>query len=300
MKRGLRVLLQRWHVLLLATVCYAFAGLIVALPLWESMTASGLVQLPDADRKLWSPGGLLLIEWLRLEGRQLAGAFNVSLWLLVLFGAVLLFPVALLFAALSEPVRTSYVHLVYKSFVCLPPFALLWGLTLLMRACLLTALLLVWQGSLAAASTPSKPWLTLAALSLATLGWCLTGLLQDMARAWVMGHDAGVFRAIGLSLKNLATRPIAMLVAYLVPNALTVSIILLASWISKFALGMAASSAFPLALFGFNVCLLLVLALRTLWFERTVSIAFSFSLLAPDDTRANSDAPGDPNPNRDA
>lgn len=64
-------------------------GFLVALPVSAAIGASGVSALPQADRALFEPGGLLLLELVRTEGRSLPAALGVSGWLLLSFGLAL-------------------------------------------------------------------------------------------------------------------------------------------------------------------------------------------------------------------
>jgi hypothetical protein len=300
MINSIQEVLPRTRVVLLAAACYAFAGLIVALPLWESLKASSIVQLPSADQKLWTPGGLVMVEWLRLEGKQIALALNVSAWLLVLCGVALLFPVALLYWGLSQGPRTDYTSLARKSLLSLPPFALLWGITLLARASLLTLLVLLWQLALSNIGAPAKPWLTLSALGLGVLCWSLPSLLQDLARAWVVARGAVAFSAIRLAFRSFLTRPLPTLAAYTGPNLAALGVVLLSLRLTKLHASPPGSYVLLLMLVGYNTSLFFVLLLRALWYQRALGIALSSSPPAPVDTRASSGEPDDPSPSRDA
>jgi hypothetical protein len=78
-------------------------GWLVALPLIEAVSTSGVSELPQADRALFEAGGLWLVELVFREMHALTAGLRAGLWL-GLAALLLRTPViALLFAASYEP-----------------------------------------------------------------------------------------------------------------------------------------------------------------------------------------------------
>src|SRR5690606_22420323 len=69
--------------------CYRVVGAGVMLRTNQALEASQITRHPQPERALLEPGGLLLVEWLRLDGGNLMAAANASMWLAVA-GALLL------------------------------------------------------------------------------------------------------------------------------------------------------------------------------------------------------------------
>lgn len=101
--RHLRPRSSLGYVLVINWLSRALLGWLVALPLIEAVSGSGIHSLPQADRALFEAGGLWLLELGFREMHALLAGLRASLWL-ALAALVLRTPVsALLYSASVDP-----------------------------------------------------------------------------------------------------------------------------------------------------------------------------------------------------
>ena len=113
---------QLWR---LRVACLGVFGLAIliawalSLPLVSSIRASPLMRVPDAGRCILEPGGLMLLELLRLSGDALGAAFSLTSALAA--GLMLLSPLAIIAGARllfppNTPARPSLVVVMLRSY----------------------------------------------------------------------------------------------------------------------------------------------------------------------------------------
>ncbi len=203
LRRPLAVTLV-WTARLTAAYC-------ISRPLVETLTR----HIGFDDRHLFEPGGLLLLEVVRLRTDALVGALWASLPLLMVFQLILLGPVAALLAALNAPERLDLRAWFARTGKLIPRFT---ALALMSWA---AAGLLVFLSVLAIGLLARGPWANLdqlgsriglaASTGAAGCVVCLVGLVHDLARAVVVRDDAGIRESLGAALKTLARRPFCLL-----------------------------------------------------------------------------------------
>ncbi len=289
-----RIVYRRWGLILLVAACRLTVAAGVTLPLWEAVDATSLGRLPGGDSSLFEPGGLILVEWLRLEGSQLIHAVQASLLLSILGGLLLLFPLALLIAGLTDTKRLRFADHGLRAFLALPRLVLLAGLTCVVQTLSVLALLLAFSALSATFSPDDRGWLLLAFLGVGLLLCAAAGIVEDLARAGVMAHGLGVRASLAHALDTCRQKPIAVAWVSGVPAALATLLVFGTTW---WTLYLSVPRHWP-AWLDFTVhetCFVLLVALRAVWLHGALGLT-SFSQPAPGDTREGSDEPVDPIP----
>lgn len=209
--RGALESLRRPRAVALVWLARLLVAWIVASPLARTLTAQGTTDLPRGDAVLFDPGGLWLVEALRLGWPVLRSELRGTL----LVGGVLawlsLIPLAVLLVALASPYRTPVASAGSRAIALFPRLTLLFGATLLLQGAVI-------GGAVFAALELQERWGTswderssdLCALGVLALGLVLAlaiGILQDLARAALIDDDGGAIRAtrraLGLGKRNL-------------------------------------------------------------------------------------------------
>ena len=294
---------QAWRKLGKLKLLIAFVALykllvsaVVLLPWSSALEASALSRLPSADRALFMPGGPFLVEWLRLEAPQLIAALKASLWLGLFGGVFLLFPVALLLAALSDD-EPSFAKHSQRAFVAMPRFVLLFGSTTLVQSLYMMMLVLLW-GMLSSGLAPAaQTWLLSASIAAAIAGWLLSNIIQDLARAAVVGQRLATAAALMRAVRVFLQHPAKVLGHYAVPTTAALIVVPCSMALTDLLIFEASTDPHVGATFLVHqTCFLLLVALRTVWLHSALSLVSS-SGPRPVDTRADSGAQDDPNLN---
>ncbi|HEY6728885.1 MAG TPA: hypothetical protein VI197_32965 [Polyangiaceae bacterium] len=274
MIESLLVLRRRWGLVVAVALANLCASSVAIAPWSEAVRGGGLSAFPDPDAALFAEGGMLFVEWLRVDGVALLAALKASLWLGAVAALACLLPAALLLVGLADRERLSATRHGRRVFALLPALSVLFGATLLCQALLVLLSVLLWGLCLSAADPGAYPWLTLALGLLVLLSWGLPSLFQDLTRAVIVGRDTPLLAALSGAFRLLVTEPVQILTAYLVPAAL--------GWLVAAAcLGLTALLARqkPPELadwsnFGLHqACMLLLVALRAYWLTRALHLA---------------------------
>lgn len=212
-----------------------FAALI-ALPLASALVSPGVSALPAGDAALFAPGGLYLVETLRLALPALTSALPVAGWLLALASVLGALPVGALLFAAHHP-EEGVLRCMQRALGHLPRLLLLGGIGLLGQA-LILVFATVGAGGLRSALTAGSgaPVGDFAALAVVLLGIgsaAVMGLWCDLARASSIAHPLGVAQCWQHALRCARTRPATVLIAYCAP----VSLVLAAGIAVGFAVG---------------------------------------------------------------
>jgi len=298
MSETLLVLRRRWGLLLFTAAANLIVSSLAATPWAEAVKSGSLSAFHDPDAALFADGGMILVEWLRVDGPALVGALRATLLLTGVSALGLLFPAALLCVGLADSERLSFARHGQRAVRTLPRFLLLFGGTLVCQALLVVLCVVAGGAGMSALEPPHYPWLCLALLLCTLLAWALPSLLQDLTRAVLVTSESRVPAALGQATRVLLNQPGRVLGSYLVPAALG-ALVALASLALTAKLATQSSSELGawsnFALHQASVCLLVVL--RAYWLVRALSFV-SASPPALADTRADSGEPGDPSPDR--
>jgi hypothetical protein len=207
------------------------AGL--TLPFARVVSATGIGQFPAGDRLLFEPGGLHLLELLRLAGPELMALGEGSLRLLVVAGFIAVVARALTYSVLSSTERDTG-SVVARSLTLLPGYLLIAGLALLAQV-LTIGLALMFatklQELLAASSEPRGD---LAFVATAVLGVVLAlsiGAVAELARASLANEATGTVAAIGRGLELARRFPARLFSRWAGYGASGLTLALGASWL---------------------------------------------------------------------
>lgn len=270
----LLVLRRRWGLCAFVALANLVVSSLAATPWTEAVKSGSLSAFHDPDAALFAGGGMILVEWLRMDGPSLVGALQAMLRLAGVSALVLLFPAALLFVGLADSERLSVARHGQRAARALPRFLLVFGGTLLCQA-LLVLLSVVLAGVGMRALEPAyAPWLSLALVLLVLLAWALPSLLQDLTRAVLVTSEARVPAALGRAARIFLSHPVRVLGSYLLPAALgwlvvAASLGLTAKLAPQSHTELAAWSIF--AVHQAALCLLVVL--RACWLIRALRFA---------------------------
>jgi len=300
----LLVLRRRWGLLAFTALANLVLSSLAATPWALAVKSGSLSAFHDPDAALFADGGMILVEWLRVDGPALLGALRAVLLLTSVSALVLLFPAALLVVGLADSERLSFARHGQRAVAALPRFLLLFGGTLLCQALLVLLCLVLGGAGMGALAPAYSPWLSLALALTLLLAWALPSLLQDLTRAVLVTSESRVPAALGRAIRILLSQPLRVLGSYLVPAALawlvaSVGLVLTA----KLARQSHAEIAGWLNFVVHQASLCLLVALRAYWLVRALGFASSFassSPPAPADTRAGSGEPDDPSLDRGA
>jgi len=300
MMKSLAFLKRRWGLLALVLAANLIVSSIAITPWSEAVRSGSLAGLPDPDAALLAEGGLVFVEWLRLDAASLLGALRATLWLAGLGALVQLLPAALLLVGLSDTHRLSLRRHGRRAVAVLPPFLLLFGSTLVCQALLVCLWVVLWGVCMTAAEPGAYPWLTLGLAALALLSWGLPSMLQDLTRAVLVNHETRVLGALGRGVGLFLAHPGRMLAAYLVPAGLGWLVAAASLGLTaKLALVKPAELADAANFAVHQACVLLLVALRAYWLSRALELS-NASQPAPGDTREGTGEPGGPSPDHGA
>lgn len=276
MTESLLLLGRRWRLLVVTAVANLVVSSIAAAPWSEAVRSGGLSAFPDPEAALFAEGGMIFVEWLRLDGPHLLGALRASLWLAGVAALASLFPAALLIVGLADAEPLSVARHGRRALALVPAFFLLFGSTLLCQALLVLLSVLLWGLCMGAAEPDAYPWLTLGLGLCTLLSWALPSMLQDLTRAVLVARGTRVVGALTAAVRLLGTQPARVLTAYLVPAAL--------GWlvaIASLALTAKLARQTPPELadwsnFGVHqACILLLVTLKAYWLHRALHLTRS-------------------------
>ena len=220
MIEALLVLRRRWGLLALTALANLVVSSLASTPWAEAVRSGSLNAFADPDAALFGDGGMLLVEWLRVDAGMLVGALRATLLLAGVSALALLFPAALLLVGLADGERLSLARHGQRALAALPRFLLLFGGTLLCQA-LLVMLSVVLGGVCMNALQPAHyPWFSLAIGLAVLLAWALPSLLQDLTRAVLVTSGVRVPAALAQAMRLILSQPARVLGSYLIPAAL--------------------------------------------------------------------------------
>jgi hypothetical protein len=199
-----------------------FAGLLLGLPLYSAVSASGIGHFEGADRLLFQPGGLYLTELTRLLFSALVPLGNTALVTALALALLLLLPHGALLAALADREQQPYSALLGRGARSFPALVALSGLTLIAQG----TLLVFFSGVASAARRPfsdsAPPVADAVALALLALGGVVAlalGVARDLCRAAAVVESSDGRSALRTGLLTLKRRPGRVIHGYLLPAA---------------------------------------------------------------------------------
>lgn len=274
MIESLLALRRRWGLVVAIALLNLCLSSIAIQPWSQAVRGGSLRAFPDPDAALFAQGGILFVEWLRIDGAALLAALRASLWLSGVAALASLIPAALLMVGLADTDRLSMARHGRHAIAVVPAFAVLFGATLLCQALLVLLCVLLWGLCMGAVEPGAYPWLTLGLALLTLLSWTLPSVLQDLTRAVIVARGTRLLGALSGAFRLLATAPARILAAYFGPAAL--GWIVAAASLSLTAL-LARQEPPELADFAnfalHQACILLLVALRAYWLQRALRLA---------------------------
>lgn len=206
----------------------------VAQPICDVFRGLGVGSSPLEDAGLFEPGGILLVEALRLARTALGSSLLTAFIMLSVLGLLSLLPLSGLMVALSLPERLPRAAWFAEALRRLPRFVLLSGLTLLGQAAVLIGFILVHTplrrllGNYLndrQADLGSFAWFTLTALALSALS-----IWQDLARAASVQSEANALTAIRHGFDTLRAHLLRALGAWLLATSAAAAIVAVAAF----------------------------------------------------------------------
>lgn len=215
----------------------AVAGFVLGYPLARTLGALGATALPDGDLAFFAPGGLHLLEALRLGVRLIPASLESATFVSVLLGIVGLFPLAVALADLLDPAGTRRDHFGVAADRA-PTLLFLSGATILGQAgiAIITALA-VTAASTITDSLRDERTADLVPLVVGLGGLvavAAVGVLQDVARAAAMRHGARGLDAVRVAGRTLVATPRAVVRGFLGPMVGTVLVVIGAATLTSF------------------------------------------------------------------
>ena len=274
----LLALRRRWG--LLATIALVNLGLSsLALTPWsQAVRSGGLSAFPDPDAALFAQGGLIFVEWLRLERAALLGALQASHRLAGVAALVGLLPAALLTVGLADAdsARLSAARHGRRALAVVPAFSVLFGATLACQAVFVLLSALFWELCMGASQPGAYPWLTLGFGLLILLSLGLPSLVQDLTRAVIVERGSRVLGALSAAFRLFANAPFRVLAAYSIPALLGWLVAAASLSLTARLARLQPSELADWANFALHqACILLLVALRAYWLHRALQLVRS-------------------------
>lgn len=184
---------------------------------------------PSSDLALFEPGGLFLLEAIRLGRPALAAELPRTMWILLAAAYLGLVPLAALMASLTQRGRLRLRELAAASLRPLGAFSLLLGLALSAHAVLGGLTLFVASALFTRLEEQNAALAQAAVLVTALLVAMAIGVAHDLARAHAVLREARVTEAVRAGIAALGARPLLSWALRFVAGAALVAI---AAWLS--------------------------------------------------------------------
>lgn len=248
------------------------AGLVVSYP--AARTLSAFSPSPDGDALLFAPGGLHLMEALRLGWRPLGAAAESTSAVGLGLAFAGLFPLAASLALLAHP-RATVPEAAARAAEALPGLLLLGGATVLAQgAVAVFSSMALSQLSYSLGSLANEKTADLLVLlaGLVVLSVVLTlGLVQDLARAAIVHHRMRPVGAAIVGLRALVARPGAVARGWLGPAGLGVALVGATAWaVGAIDVSRPGAGRIAAALALHQATVLVLAGLRVRWLSRTL------------------------------
>lgn len=225
---------RRW--LALAVLLYAGRvvwAVLLALPLCGALLSRGVEHLPLGDAHLFEPGGMYLLEALRLAKPALSASAPLALILLLLGLMFNVLPATAVVHAVAD--REARLPLCYqRALASFPRFLLLGGIGFALQclALLLGVAVALWARTLVTSGSGAiSGELAFAAVALLTLlSMTGIGIVIDLARAASIQSPGDVWRGLEQALRCVNAGRIRLLWAWATPFTLLLMLTLLTGY----------------------------------------------------------------------
>jgi hypothetical protein len=206
----------------------AVTGFVFGYPVARTLGALGASALPDGDREFFAPGGLHLLEALRLGVRILPSALESATFAGILVSIAGTFPFAV---ALTDVLNPSWTRRERfgRAAERAPTLLVLTGATVLVQALVLTFTVMIatgagsLAGSLRNERTSDLPPLVVGAVGL--LLCFAIGVVQDLARAAAVRHATGALESVRVAARTLSSAPGAVCRAFVTPALAAIALV---------------------------------------------------------------------------
>ena len=274
------------------------ASAALALPIAGAIRGTGVTELPNGDRALFEPGGLILLETARTLSPYTSGLVTSSLLTGFALAALLVVPQAILLVALSRSERRSVSDVVAEAVPRLPALYSLAGFGFLLR-CLLFGLFITLAGfarEAAAGGNPRTEDLVFVAVALlGAFGWIAGGAFTDLSRAACVEAKLGVRGAALVALGVIRARPLRVVACYaLYSSSALLLVIAIAGVVSALDVSRPEAWRFAAVAALHQLAALTLALLRARVLSETLALVSDRRLRSPVDTFAGSAAPADP------
>lgn len=254
----------------------AIAALLIAAP--AGILAGSIVSgYPRGDAELFDPGGVMLIEAVRLARHSLMSLL-VQGGLGALVAAFLgLLPFAALIVALGHEGKLSARFLAARAFAPMGSLAILWGTALLAQAVVVLLVVLVGERLLAQTALDStrEDLARLGVFGLGALAALAIGVLHDLARVIAVLEGRGFYLSSARALRVMERSYGRILWAYAWRGVLTLAAIAAAGLIAH---RIPLAESFWLVAIATQISIFLAVFLRASW----LSAAIRAATLAPE------------------
>lgn len=227
-----RALKRRLAAVAIDLAARIFAGLLLGLPLFSVVSASGIGQFEAGDRLLFQPGGLYLGEVARLSFAALVPLTNTALVTALSLSVLLLLPHGALLAALADREQQPFAMLLGRGASSFPALVALSGLTLIAQGVVLvffSGVAGTARGSISGSSPPVSDGVALALLAVGGLLALGLGVVCDLCRAAAVVNRADGRSALRGGLLALQRKPGAVARGYLAPASVGLTLFVLAA-----------------------------------------------------------------------
>lgn len=280
MSPALRRVGQRWGAIALSWSFQLLLALLLAAPLVAALSGTGIANHPRGDAVLFEPGGLYLIEALRLGAGAALSALQVSFVSFVVLGMLGLFPLAALLSALRSDGKLRVASWLGEAIAHVPSFVLIGGVTWLGRAALALFFVLVYsllEGPVGAAFNERNADLVLISGALVcAIAFAALGIAADLARAARVRFGLRALGAFRTGLGTFGQRPFAAVVGWLIPASWSVALIALAAiLVGLLAVDQPESWRVLGAFVVHQLTAIGLIALRALWLHRSLELVGS-------------------------
>lgn len=256
------------------------ASWLIVGPVVAALASAGSDTLPTGDAALFEPGGLMLIEAVRLGARALRMALHQAAWSFALMAALGLVPLSMLLVALASDERPAAGAWIGRALEHLPALIFIGGITLLLQGLgVLVGGLLAWAARDLAMRSLDERAVDLVTLGAASIGVLLAltaGIYADLARAVAVYQRRRARDALVIAGGVLWRRLLRALAGWMSP-ALWSLAAMIAGAIVVGMLHVERAGAWRLAgaALAHQGVILAIVALRAVWLAQALRLAAS-------------------------
>jgi hypothetical protein len=268
---------ERWGAILFVWSFQLLASVLIAAPVVGAIASSGVTAHPRGDRVLFEPGGMLLVETVRIAAGALIAALQASLLELAVFAVVASVPLAALVLALASRERLRAGPWLGAAIAHFPAFVLIGGVGWLARAVVVVLALLIaggiGTGLTAALGERGGDLALLGGALLVAMLLAAVGIAADLARAAAVRSSSRGLPALASGLRSLLARPLAAAVGWLIPAVWSIAIVAAAALaVALLRVDLAGGWRVAVALIAHQLGVLALVALRALWFKTALEL----------------------------